>query len=219
MQSSIKGVKIKLVEDYQVIEKDWLLPDNLKPFPGTLKVHQVIWAAESGNRLALRRLSCTNIDCLNNVKECPHGNHLGFYEFLSKPQILTPFSRSLNCTRKTSRNMRPVKLTDKLALAQNPSTSTTKTPLQFDSTILENYDTINLNCSRVSSVPSCSFLCNVDSEILKDLETSGTLKENQNITNIDLSSDSDESMSIFNIKPRKRTNFFTQIDTDDEEIF
>ncbi|PZC79421.1 hypothetical protein B5X24_HaOG216416 [Helicoverpa armigera] len=226
LQSSVKGVQIKLVEDYEVTEKDWLLPDNLKPFPGTLKVHQVVWAAESGNRLALRRLSCTNIECLYNVKECPHGNHLGFYDFSPKPQISKPHSTapSLNCTRYTQkiiRNMRPVKLTDKLvSVAQKSSTCTTKTPLQFDSTILENYiDVVDLNCSG-ASVPSSSFLCNVGSEVLKELERSGTLEENYTKkANLDLSTDSDESISKINIKPRKKTNFFTQIDTDDEEIF
>ncbi|KAL0818993.1 hypothetical protein ABMA28_008280 [Loxostege sticticalis] len=147
LKSSIKGVKIELVEEYQVTEKDWLLPDNLKPFPGTLKVHQVVWTAESGSRLALRRLSCTNIECLNNAIECPHGNHLGFYDFSTKAQILTPLSPSFTCNKNTPkasmRNMRPVKLTDKLSLAPKPSTSTPKiiqpaTVPQFDSKILEN---------------------------------------------------------------------------------
>lgn len=122
LQPSVTCVKIKLVEVYEVTEKDWLLPDNLKPFPGTLKVHQVVWAAESGNRLALRRLSCTNKDCLGIVKE------LGFYDFSSKPQTSNPIARSSNCTRytqKSLRNMRPVKLTDKLVLAQKSSTTTT----------------------------------------------------------------------------------------------
>lgn len=234
LKSSVKGVKIELVEDYQVTEKDWLLPDNLKPFPGTLKVHQVVWTAESGNRLALRRLSCTNIECLNNVKECPHGNHLGFYEILTKPQKPTPLERSLNCAKNTHKtsisNMRPVKLTDKLALAPKPSTSTTKTMQpatvpQFDSTMLENYDLKKLNCSGATSVPSCSLICNVDTEVLQELEKSGTFEENhiksKKNTNIDLSSsDSDEIIFKFNnIKRRKETTFFTQIDTDDEDIF
>lgn len=231
LKSSVKGVKIELVEDYQITEKDWLLPDNLKPFPGTLKVHQVVWTAESGNLLALRRLSCTNIECLNNVNECLHGNHLGFYDFSTKPQISTPVERSSDCTKNTPktsiRKMRPVKLTDKLALAPKPSTSTAKTVLpaavpQFDSTILETYDINNLNCSGATSVPSCSYLCNVDSELLKELEQSGTFEENHTKTSkktdMDLSSDSDESMTIFNnIKPRKKNTLFTILDTDTDD--
>ncbi|KAF9412444.1 hypothetical protein HW555_009047 [Spodoptera exigua] len=76
LQCYVKGVKIETVEDYQVTEKDWLLPKDLKTFPGTMKVHQVVWSKESGNRLALRHLSCIERECLNKTIRCPHGKHL-----------------------------------------------------------------------------------------------------------------------------------------------
>ncbi|CAH0403830.1 unnamed protein product [Chilo suppressalis] len=34
LKTTVKGVKIEVVEDYKIIEKDWLLPDQLKTFPG-----------------------------------------------------------------------------------------------------------------------------------------------------------------------------------------
>ena len=51
LKSAVQGVKISTVEEYEVEEKDWLLPTNLNTFRGTLQVKQVIWTKEAKNRI------------------------------------------------------------------------------------------------------------------------------------------------------------------------
>lgn len=113
LKSFIKGVKIEVVEDYLVTEKDWLLPKDLKVFAGTMKVHQIVWSKESGNHLALRHLSCIERECLNETIRCTHGKHLGFYD-ISGTQLLT-------CVNNKKTQLRPIQLTDKLELLPKPS--------------------------------------------------------------------------------------------------
>lgn len=113
LQCYVKGVKIETVEDYQVTEKDWLLPKDLKTFPGTMKVHQVVWSKESGNRLALRHLSCIERECLNKTIRCPHGKHLGFHDFTGIQS--TNFANNTNIA-----HLRPIQLSEKLVLRPKP---------------------------------------------------------------------------------------------------
>lgn len=77
LQTTVTGVKIKIVNDYEVNEKDWLLPKVLKCFPGSIKIHQIVWAKTS-KALAMRSLSCTDDNCLYNPIKCIHGKHLQF---------------------------------------------------------------------------------------------------------------------------------------------
>ncbi|XP_060801831.1 uncharacterized protein LOC132904258 [Amyelois transitella] len=114
LKSFVQGVKIEVVEDYQITEKDWLLPKDLKTFAGTMKVHQVVWSKESGNRLALRHLSCVERECLNKIVMCPHGKHLGFHD-LTETQLPT-FVNTTNMAQ-----LRPIQLTEKLVLRPKPS--------------------------------------------------------------------------------------------------
>ena len=63
----VTGVKIEIVQEHEVIQKNELLPKNLKPFPGSMKVHQIVWTKTSTNGLAMRSLSCVEPVCLNSV--------------------------------------------------------------------------------------------------------------------------------------------------------
>lgn len=224
LKSTVQGVKISTVEEYEVEEKDWLLPTNLNTFRGTLQVKQVVWTKETENRIVLRRLSCIEDECIKYVVKCPHGKHLDFHnlstEIKSKPQPTT-FSNKKSITKSTiDRNkLRPVKLTDKLILFPRPSFSTYCTPSKalqisenavsrsFPSTklsenLLFNYEDLN------QSTPSCSFLENIDTNILVDLEGSSqlvnkedTVKAPESVTNPTMD-DSDIEEEIFTTKSK-----------------
>lgn len=79
LKAASNNIQIKRVEDYEIVEKDWLIPQDLKTFSGSMKVHQVIWRKSNNSKLALRALTCIEPQCLNKLTACPHGKHLGFY--------------------------------------------------------------------------------------------------------------------------------------------
>lgn len=87
LKSAVKGVKIVTVQDYEITEKDWLLPNTLKAFPGTLKVHQAIWSANLNNQVVLRSLSCIKPECLLEPIECLHGKHLGILKLCDEKSM------------------------------------------------------------------------------------------------------------------------------------
>lgn len=100
LQSSVKAIKIFRVEYYEITEKDWLIPNTLVSFPGTMRVHQAVWTDSWPLTIALRTLSCVELQCQNNSLECPHGKHLDFYNLfngnidhnVSIPQLTFPLS-------------------------------------------------------------------------------------------------------------------------------
>ncbi|CAG5053192.1 unnamed protein product [Parnassius apollo] len=52
------GVSIEEVVESGVLEKELLIPSDLKEFRGTMAVHQAIWSCNNPEVLAMRRLSC-----------------------------------------------------------------------------------------------------------------------------------------------------------------
>lgn len=70
---SAKNIKLEIVNDYQIFEKDLLIPsDKLKALKGTNKVHQVLWTKDNPN-LIFREVSC--FICLSGY--CSHVKHVG----------------------------------------------------------------------------------------------------------------------------------------------
>ncbi|KAF9412540.1 hypothetical protein HW555_007179 [Spodoptera exigua] len=86
-----------------ILEKDMLIPQDIKEFQGTMKVHQVIWSANTKNVLAMRRLSCDLGNCSQEAVQCPHGNHIGFYQIDSDPNLNTSKKNMSRTSKKTSR--------------------------------------------------------------------------------------------------------------------
>lgn len=221
LKSAVQGVKISTVEEYEVEEKDWLLPTNLNTFRGTLQIKQVVWTKETNSRIVLRRLSCIEDECIKYVVKCPHGKHLDFHNLSSdreiKPQLATPSNKKSITRSKINRTkMRPVKLRDKLILFPRPSYSKystlSKTPKisknagpkssssKLSENLLFNYADLN------QSTPSCSFFENIDTNILVDLEESKqlvnkeeTVKASESVSNPNVE-DSDTDEEIFSIK-------------------
>lgn len=73
------GVIIEVVHESGMLEKDMLIPGNLKEFRGTMKTHQVVWSANQIQTLAMRELSCGLDNCSQEAIKCSHGQHIGFY--------------------------------------------------------------------------------------------------------------------------------------------
>lgn len=65
-----------------------LIPENLKEFRRTMRTHQVVWSANQLQTLAMRELSCSLDNCLQEAIQCSHGQHIGFYtiEDINKQQ-------------------------------------------------------------------------------------------------------------------------------------
>ncbi|CAG5030219.1 unnamed protein product [Parnassius apollo] len=82
------GVIIEVVYESGILEKDMLIPENLKEFRGTMRTHQVVWSANQLQTLAMRELSCNLDKCSQEAIQCSHGQHIGFYtiEDINKQQ-------------------------------------------------------------------------------------------------------------------------------------
>ncbi|XP_046961868.1 uncharacterized protein LOC124531361 [Vanessa cardui] len=82
MESRLENITIKSVSEEDIIQREKLIPESLKPFRGTLAVHQVLWD-KFNPRITMRNMSCFLCD----VGEiCSHGKHLGFINNLSVNQ-------------------------------------------------------------------------------------------------------------------------------------
>lgn len=80
LKTEVPGVKMVTVEEFEIKEKGWILPGQLKTFSGTMNVHQALWSKATKHQIALRSLSCGEPECVNSAVECVHGKHLGFYD-------------------------------------------------------------------------------------------------------------------------------------------
>lgn len=70
---STEKIKLDIVNDYQIFEKDLLIPfEKLKPLKGTIKVHQVLWQKDYPD-LIFREMSC--FVCLS--ADCYHVKFIG----------------------------------------------------------------------------------------------------------------------------------------------
>ncbi|CAG4969881.1 unnamed protein product [Parnassius apollo] len=73
------GVSIEEIVESGILEKELLIPSDLKEFRGTMAVHQAIWSCNNPEVLAIRRLSCDMGICSEESVQCSHGQHIGFY--------------------------------------------------------------------------------------------------------------------------------------------
>ncbi|KAJ2937753.1 hypothetical protein O0L34_g19150 [Tuta absoluta] len=79
LRKNVSNVILKVVEASAIFEKDLLIPAKLKEFRGSMSVHQVVWSSKNADTLAMRRLSCGLDDFSLDAVECPHGQHIGFF--------------------------------------------------------------------------------------------------------------------------------------------
>ncbi|CAH0727113.1 unnamed protein product, partial [Brenthis ino] len=96
MNQNLKKIKLKTISEYDVFEKDLLFPQNIKAFPGCMKMHQIVWKLNFP-MMAVRKLSCTDKACLYEVISCYHKKHIGFYhleEVYQKRITVTPLADS-----------------------------------------------------------------------------------------------------------------------------
>lgn len=103
LKTNVSGIILEEVAESAILEKDMLIPQDIKEFQGTMKVHQVIWSANTKNVLAMRRLSCDLGNCSQEAVQCPHGNHIGFYQIDSDPNLNTSKKNMSRTSKKTSR--------------------------------------------------------------------------------------------------------------------
>ncbi|KAL4701922.1 hypothetical protein ACJJTC_018934 [Scirpophaga incertulas] len=95
IDQNLKKVKLRIVSDYDVAEKDLLFPQKVKSFPGCMKMHQLVWNLDTPT-IAVRKLSCTDKTCLYHAIRCKHMKHLEFYylEECQKNMTVTPLASS-----------------------------------------------------------------------------------------------------------------------------
>ncbi|KAL4720001.1 hypothetical protein ACJJTC_002381 [Scirpophaga incertulas] len=109
LKKKLTNIIIKIITDDHILQKDPLLPSNLRPFKGTLQVHQAVWD-HSKSSVALRKLSCTEHTCLTNATYCHHGKHLGF-QFVKRIENTTE-SDSDNASNHSSNQTELVTVTN-----------------------------------------------------------------------------------------------------------
>ncbi|CAH1119454.1 unnamed protein product [Phaedon cochleariae] len=98
LKESCSGIQIECVSEEQIDNLNQIVPNNLKPFKGTMQVHQLCWSIENPNCLRLRRLSCP--DCSFQMN-CEH-YELGQFTI---PNLHRTFSEELNDTNMYSSDL------------------------------------------------------------------------------------------------------------------
>lgn len=71
LKTNVSGIILEEVAESAILEKEMLIPLEIKEFQGTMKVHQVVWSANTKNVLAMRRLSCDLDYCSQEAVQCP----------------------------------------------------------------------------------------------------------------------------------------------------
>lgn len=195
LRTTVTGVKIKIVQEYEVDEKDWLLPKVLKCFPGSMKIHQIVWT-KTCKALAMRSLSCTDKNCLYNSIKCIHGKHLGFYELpienLDNEMVIQPVS-------KPNSSIHRFKGSELFYFKSNKIPQDKAINSADASHDLDNIDYDNL-------VPSASFFQNIDSDLMSKFEKTTTVN--------DAPIENSKELDI-----KRKYTFFDTFDSDDENIF
>lgn len=82
LQTNCPSINIIPIGDENISSIEYvLIASSIKPFKGTMKLHQIAWAKQTPNIFQARRLSC--LDCHANVT-CTHlGNRQDKYHQLS----------------------------------------------------------------------------------------------------------------------------------------
>lgn len=82
---NIPNVHFEMITENEIKGKTF--PPNLPGFKGTMKAHQVVWAADHKKTIVFRELSCFECENISNV--CNHNKHLGFLHCDSFGEIET----------------------------------------------------------------------------------------------------------------------------------
>lgn len=95
LKTSIKNIKIEVVNETMITEKSNHLPQKLPSLKGTLSVHQVLWNIFCGSELTARKFSC--FECKAGTT-CEHGAHLDFFTVPgeSEPMNVTVLAAARN---------------------------------------------------------------------------------------------------------------------------
>ncbi|CAG4942376.1 unnamed protein product [Parnassius apollo] len=79
MESRLENIIIKRVSEEDIIQREILIPEQLKPFRGTLSVHQVLWDIFKP-KITMRNMSCFSYDA---GEICSHGKHFDYINNMS----------------------------------------------------------------------------------------------------------------------------------------
>ncbi|KAL0829510.1 hypothetical protein ABMA28_003030 [Loxostege sticticalis] len=82
---NIPNVHFEMITENEIKGKTF--PPNLPGFKGTMRAHQVVWAADHKKTIVFRELSCFECENISNV--CNHNKHLGFLHCDSFGEIET----------------------------------------------------------------------------------------------------------------------------------
>ncbi|KAF9424564.1 hypothetical protein HW555_000375 [Spodoptera exigua] len=204
LKTVVTGVKIEIVQEHEVIEKDELLPKNLKPFPGSMKVHQIVWTKTSTNGLAMRSLSCVEPGCLYDTIRCCHGKHMGFYELpteanvqeeveIKRDVVLLKSSGQSSSITNACSDVQPPQIyrfpASKPFILKRPNQIQLTGP-SHDLISMADYDQIQ--------TPNVSFFDNINSEVLSQYECTEEDKTTYKNDKNDYEDDeSDDDLNIF----------------------
>lgn len=87
----MSDIKVKLfqIEEEDIVKIENTLPKTLKPVPGTMKLHQIIWKHSDGESIHLRDLSC---DICNFTSNCLHHEMVpNKYAIVPKSILFKPY--------------------------------------------------------------------------------------------------------------------------------
>ncbi|CAG5042005.1 unnamed protein product [Parnassius apollo] len=79
MESRLGNIIIKRVSEEDVIERERLIPEQLKQFRGSLSVHQVLWNMFKP-KITVRNTGCFLCDA---GEICSHAKHVGYINNMS----------------------------------------------------------------------------------------------------------------------------------------
>lgn len=109
MESRLENIIIQRVSEQDIIQRERLIPEQLKPFRGTLSVHQVLWDAFRP-KITMRNMSCFLCDA---GEICSHGKHLGYINnksFRNQNDDLDSCVTPLANTKRKSQNQNKIQI-------------------------------------------------------------------------------------------------------------
>ncbi|XP_022821191.1 uncharacterized protein LOC111361843 [Spodoptera litura] len=174
MEQNLKKVKLRTVSEYDVCEKDFLFPQNVKAFPGCLKMHQIVWNFESPI-VAVRKLSCIDQNCLHQTVNCNHKKHLGFYHLEDEIQhnntdTVTPLADSTRQLREIGQSF--------WTSSNEPDTQNINTP-NIDQRILDEELEFNISHKRQRNHKGVRKSLGINNDINKELMEDNEQKEDR----------------------------------------
>ncbi|KAJ2949449.1 hypothetical protein O0L34_g15365 [Tuta absoluta] len=138
LDKNIDNVSIKVVQEEDVLEREKLIPSNLKPFRGTFDTYQALWTDLTSNQVTMRKMCCFECEAFDI---CKHNNHIGFYDIDINAETDKKNTRSDASAAKSIVSLSSTKLTSKKRKIQgdlcdvsneNPRPSTSKASSYVD---------------------------------------------------------------------------------------